>query len=160
MSSISDFASYYVVETNARSWLGPYLYSDRRYPENSTAGTPYQSPLNELSRIPFIGSIAGTLRMALAAIHSLGHLLAAALTGNKGHLYHAAKGGCEYVRGYIEETAMIGRIFANVYYYAADWWVMKIYSPSSPDSLDKHRQLWVDFKNNHANRYTYCDFVK
>jgi hypothetical protein len=84
--------------------------------------------------------------MALAVIHSIGHLFAAILTLDKGHCYHAGKGGCEFLRGAIEATPFLGRRFANTYYENGLWWMLKIYNPNRPDSLDRHTGKWSHLK--------------
>lgn len=143
-----------IVETNATSWTGDYLYSDF-----ATGKGEKNSALNDIAQIPIVGIGAGFIRIALGIIHTVGHLLAAAYTGNKGHLFHAAKGICEALRGCIEAIPIIGRIFAHLYtlsffgagteaHYYADqrsWWMMKIYNPNQPDGLDKWMNNWINY---------------
>jgi hypothetical protein len=59
-------------------------------------------------------------------------LLAALFTFEKGHLYHAAKGSCEFLRELIESLPFIGRKFACYCVIYGDWWIIKIYNPNKP----------------------------
>lgn len=118
--------------------------------------------LNRASKVLFIGIAAGITRMVLAIFHIIGHLIAS-INGNKGHLYHAAAGGCEFLRGLIEATPIIGRIFANCYLhptieYREDmtvedlrgnrcWWMMKIYCTEAPDNFDNRYLRLVNSDN-------------
>jgi hypothetical protein len=139
-----------VIETSAESWTGEYLYSDF-----ATGQGEKNTLLNTCTRIPFLGILAGLTRVALGIIHSIGHLCAAVYTQKKGHLFHAAKGASEILRGLIEAIPLIGRIFANVYnarpIYDPDglggrsWWMIKIYNPNQPDGLDDWMDNWQDF---------------
>lgn len=152
MLTFGDLLSGIVIETRTKSWLGPYFYSDQIYDTRDiddpsrTWADGYQSPLNELSRVSVIGIAAGIARMALAVIHTLGHLLAAPLTLNFGHFYHAAKGGAEFLRGAIEAIPFVGRWFAGWFVVNGRWWMIKIYNPESPDSLDRASNLWRSLK--------------
>lgn len=136
-----------VLETTTESWTGEYLYSDFA----TCYGTAEKnSALNTCAKIPFLGIVAGICRVALGIIHTLAHLLAALITQDKGHLFHAAKGCCEILRGLIEALPIIGRIFANLYNSTPlwdpngrgtrCWWMIKIYNPGQPDGLD----IWMD----------------
>lgn len=149
--------SQFVVETQANSWTGYYLYSDFLYRQDQQASV--DSTLNKCARIPVIGILAGIARMALAIIHTIGHLFAAAFTLEKGHLYHALKGCCEFIRGMIEATPIVGRVFS--YYYSSpskaqqadnqenirSWWIIKMYNPHNPDPLDRVMQGWGILRN-------------
>lgn len=150
-----------VVETKTESWTGPYLYSD--YVEHK------QVPcLNCFAKVPLLGNIAGIIRMALSIIHIVGHLLAACVTWDKGHLIHAAKGCTEFLRGLIESIPIVGQIFAQCYNpghdwcfwndpgfengdpdytpeQSASWWMIKIYNPQKPDYLDNGMSKWANF---------------
>jgi hypothetical protein len=149
-----DLLQGIVVETKTKSFLGPLFYSDKKcynemgvlYGANYLNTFTHQSTLNELSRIYVIGIAAGVTRMALATIHTLGHLFAAAITFDKGHCFHAAKGACEFLRGLIEAIPIAGRIFANHYVEDGYWWMIKIYNPNAPDSLDISQSQWSQFK--------------
>lgn len=150
---ISDLLSGAVVETKAKSLTGPLFYSDKIiYSEDRDDGNwqpqycRQQSVLNELSRVWVVGIAAGVIRMALAIIHTTGHLFAALFTFDKGHLFHAAKGGCEFLRGFIESIPVIGRKFAQYYVNDGMWWMIKIYNPNKPDGLDLHANRWQEFK--------------
>ena len=116
------------------------------------------STLNQGARMPVVGILAGIARMALAIIHTVGHLFAAAATLEKGHLYHALKGCCEFVRGMIEAIPIVGRVFS--YYYSSpkvsqadsqenirSWWIIKMYHPKHPDPLDMVMQGWGLLRN-------------
>lgn len=136
-----------VVESKIPSWTGEYLYSDFAI-QNGVVQK--NSLLNNLSQIPFVGILAGVARVALAIIHSIAHLFAYLITKDKGHLYHAAKGGCEILRGAIEAIPVIGRIFAWLYILplrnARCWWMIKMYNPDSPDGLDRYMDHWADWR--------------
>lgn len=69
--------------------------------------------LNRLSRWPVIGRIAGVCRAALAVVHIGGHLGAAVIYRDKGHLFHVIKGVAELAHGIVEATPLIGFIFAH-----------------------------------------------
>jgi hypothetical protein len=156
MPTISDLFQGVVVETKAKSLMGPLFYSDKSYEEsfdcygNTFISQPW---LNDLAKYPVIGIAAGVMRMALAIIHSIGHLLAALITFDKGHCFHAAKGGCEFLRGLIEAIPLVGRAFANFYSRYGNWWILKIYNPNAPDSLDHHLNLWDSIKHNRPSGY-------
>lgn len=140
-----------IVETNVGSLTGKYLYSDF-----ASGRGQKNTPLNTIVKIPVIGIAGGIARIGLGIIHTFGHLIAALVTLKKGHLYHAAKGGCEILRGTIETTPLIGRIFANTYngipcsdFFAINasignrsWWMLKIYDPAKPDGLDQWMGNW------------------
>jgi hypothetical protein len=136
-----------VVENRTPSWTGQYLYSDFAMQDGVVQKN---SMLNNLSQIPFVGILAGIGRMALGIIHSIGHLFAYLLKQDKGHLYHAAKGGCEILRGGIEAIPVIGRIFSWLYMIPSSdtrcWWMLKMYNPDSPDGLDRFMNQWNDWK--------------
>lgn len=136
-----------VVETDVKCYTAKYLYSDY-----ATGKGEKDSVLNKWAKIPVAGIFAGISRMVLGILHSIGHLFSALFTQKKGHLFHAAKGGCEVIRGLIESLPVAGRIFANLYnrkplYDPHDiggrsWWMMKIYNPKNPDGLDKWMDNW------------------
>ncbi len=152
MPSLANTLQGIVVETRTESLTGKLFYSDRMHDEFQSI-YPQHPLLNSLSKIYFIGMAAGVIRMALAAIHTVGHLLAAALTWDKGHCYHAAKGGCEFLRGLIEAIPVAGRIFARWYNQNGDWWIIKIYNPDKPDTLDKYAEYWSGIKANRPEAY-------
>jgi hypothetical protein len=140
-----------VLETTAESWTGEYLYSDFST-SAQRKGCEKDTTLNGLVKIPLLGNVAAVGRIALGIIHVIGHLLAAAVTFNKGHLFHASKGVCEIFRGVIEAIPLIGRIFANFYNSipiemseARCWWMIKIYNPNKPDGLDHYMNQWKGF---------------
>jgi len=141
-----------VFETNVKSFTGPLLYSDRvcHYDPDKCKNPP----LNIAAEVPLIGIAAGVSRTALSVIHTIGHLSAALFTFKKGHLFHAAKGCCEGIRGVIETMPIIGRIFANLYNLdtmqynlrpSRCWWMIKIYNPEKPDSMDRMENNWRSF---------------
>jgi len=139
-----------VIQVNTPSITGHYLYSDDAVTDGGNcASVPHNETLNNLSRIPFLGIAAGVARCALAVIHSVGHLLAWVCTQNKDHLAHALKGCCEFLRGLIEATPLVGRIFAWSY-LAPPWFgvregqdhffsffLVKLYNPNEPDVVDE-----------------------
>jgi hypothetical protein len=149
---ISSLLHGMVFETQVESITGEYLYSDFAMGKGEK-----DTLLNRLVRMPFIGILAGVVRVALGIIHTVGHLLASIFTCKKGHLFHAAKGGCEILRGLIEMIPIIGRIFAGCYgapYHDSSdymdigsraWWMIKIYNPTKPDGLDQWMDNWVGF---------------
>lgn len=159
MQCISGLFNGVVVETRTESWTGPYLYSD--YASSNAAwdsDAHKDTTLNNIVRIPVLGILGGIIRMALSIIHTIGHLVAAVVTGDKGHLYHAAKGGCEFIRGAIETLPGIGRIFAFTYdnpyacnspYPTRSWWIIKIYNPEKPDGVDEVAGHWLGFPEQH-----------
>ncbi len=157
MLSVGDLLRGSVVETTRKSWTGPLFYSDAKsvHDTSFTTDSPELTTLNLLALYPIVGIAAGVLRMILATIHCIGHLLLAAfLKHNKGHLYHAAKGGCEFLRGFIEALPIAGRIFS--WYYCQNkgyWWMIKIYNPQNPDYLDSHMHNWQDFAKNRPTAY-------
>ena len=146
MPTCGDLLRGIVVETTTGSWLGPYFYSDQVYvsPKDTSGST--EPLLNGLSQISFVGIAAGVARMALATIHTLGHLFAALLTLDLGHYFHAVKGGAEFLRGFIEAIPFLGRGFAELYCKGGLWWIVKIYNPIAPDSLDYRCGYWESFK--------------
>ncbi len=133
------------------------MYSDRSYEKyQAPVACSTQPLLNDMSKISVVGIFAGITRVALAAIHTVGHLFAALFTFNQGHLYHAAKGGCEMLKGTIEAIPFVGRKFARAYTEHGLWWIIKIYNPENPDSLDLNQGLWKNFKQERPNGYVFA----
>jgi len=154
MSSVSDLLKGIVVESRTQSWTGPLFYGDKTYlGEHEFVTMHLQHPLNELSTWYVVGIAAGVTRMGLAAIHMVGHSFAALVTFDKGHCYHIAKGACEFLRGFIEAVPVAGRIFARSYYEDGFWWIIKIYNPDAPDSLDRHNGCWNRFRQMRPTGY-------
>jgi len=171
--SFNDVLHGIIVETKAESITGSVLYSDwadrgnlcachRKIPRNANKN----SVLNIAAQIPVIGIVAGATRVALGAIHTIGHLFAALITQNKGHLWHAAKGGWEMLRGIIEAIPVVGRIFANIYIRTPvydslpqikspswSWWMIKMYNPEKADGLDLLMDNWKNCKTNSHSHY-------
>lgn len=141
--TLGSYVNDNIVTTEVESFTGPYLYSDYACIETQNGEQVQTTTLNELSKKPVIGILAGITRVAFAIIHSAIHLVQALFTQEKGHLYHAAKGGCEIVRGLIDSIPILGRfIAANKYspisgYATGNWTIMKIYNPAKPDLLDR-----------------------
>lgn len=109
---------------NTNSCLGPYIYAPD-YSEQMQKGFAdvifHKGNLLAVgAQIPLIGSLAGITRMALAVIHSVGHLFAAGVRCEIGHLYHTLRGGCAFFQGLIESIPFFGRIFAIVH-FASDF---------------------------------------
>jgi hypothetical protein len=105
-----------IFETKCLSFTGYFIYSDTYAvvpsKQKTDAPTEMMIPvLNQWAAIPILGILAGITRVALAAIHILGHLLATLVYRNKGHLMHAAKGVAELLRGAIEAVPFLGRGF-------------------------------------------------
>lgn len=156
----SDLLGGIIVETNVSSYTGSLFYSDEIVYSDDYDNDNWQphwsrrqSVLNELSRIWVVGVAAGVIRMALATIHTVGHLFMSLLTFNKGHLYHAAKGGCEFLRGLIESLPYVGRKFARSYVEEGHWWMIKIYNPNKPDHLDLRECCWEGLKSHRPTAY-------
>ncbi len=153
----SDLLQGIVVETKTTSLMGDFLYSDKYHPECESnrpihIGT-FGHLLNTLSSKPIIGIAVGVTRMALAAIHTVSQLFSTVVTWDKGHLVHAAKGSCEFLRGLIESIPIAGRLFANHYVKHGEWWIIKIYNPDAPDSLDNFAGRWKSFKKDRTTGY-------
>ena len=125
-----------IVKTDVTSITGKWLYSDpSAMPLNSDAPN-IRPALNGLATIPVIGSFFAIARIALGIIHSIAHLFAALFTLKKGHLFHAAKGACEILRGLCEIVPVFGSIlyFVHIPITVKDmpsykFWMMKIYNP-------------------------------
>jgi len=81
-----------ILETQVASFTGEWLYSDFST-HCSDGGYDKDTKLNCLVRLPLLGIMGGVIRISLGIIHTLGHLVVALFTMDKGHLYHAAKGG-------------------------------------------------------------------
>lgn len=143
-----------IFTTKVQSWTGKMIYSDT-YAEISTHNQLRKCKvplLNRLAAYPIIGIVAGIIRIALSIIHIIGHLAAALLAKDKkGHLYHVIKGGAELLRGVIEATPILGRIFVWKYdvpkpfYYTKTrhrgertyaFFLIKMYNPDKPDDID------------------------
>lgn len=152
---ISNLLQGIVVETKTKSWTGPYFYSDKIHWEHEIGHSAIESQpqLNELAKTSVIGIAAGAIRMILAIIHNTGHLLAAVVTFDKGHLVHIGKGSCEFLRGLIEAIPFAGRKFAREYNVSGEWWIIKIYNPDSPDSLDHYADNWRTLRQNRPDAY-------
>ncbi len=140
-----------VVQTKARTLLGRCFYSDKDHYDGNSI--PPEHVLNRLAKVSLIGIAAGVIRAALATIHIVGHLFAAILNIDKGHLFHAAKGVCELLKGVIEATPFVGRKFAEWYSKEGEWWGIKIYNPDSPDSLDEFAKQWNAFRESRPSGY-------
>ena len=158
MGIFGDLLQGVVIETRVRSWTGQYFYSDAIHHDYKKDPTSIivEPLLNKLAGMNVIGIAAGLSRMALAVIHSIGHLFAALLTFKMGHVVHVAKGACEFLRGFIEAIPFIGRKFAEVYYCHGEWWIIKIYNPDTPDTLDDFARKWGCFKQNRPSAYFSC----
>lgn len=149
-----------VVETRTRSYTGEYLlYSDygsiEVYTQARGRHFETQDPLlNQIARWGsplFLNVLVGITRIVVAVFHIIGHLFAALITQDKGHLYHAAKGGCEALRGLIEMIPIIGNLFSAFYSVSClsygnsrSWWMIKIYNPDRPDVIDRVGELGFD----------------
>lgn len=149
---VSKILNGFVVQTDVESWTGKALYSDFAMGKANK-----DTPLNRVIKIPVIGIVGGLARVALGIIHTVGHLFLALVTRKKGHLFHAAKGGCEILRGLIEAMPGLGRLFAYKYNpsYASrrlgtrSWWIIKIYNPKKPDGLDQWMDNWKHYPEAH-----------
>lgn len=100
------------IPTESNSITGKWLYSDYYGADFDDACIEKIGILNRLTTYPIIGIAAGVSRCALAIIHIVGHLFAALLFKDKGHLAHAIKGCFEFCRGIIEALPIVGRIFS------------------------------------------------
>lgn len=150
-----------IFKTSCQSLTGQILYSDTyaivpaaaRDQDDDTSVKFYRPFLNEWAGIPFIGNLAGVVRCALAIIHMIGHIFAALIFWDAGHLGHAFKGGTEFLRGTIEATPIAGRLFVWFYdapgyerFISMPWaepqhrwsfFIIKIYNPQHPDRIDR-----------------------
>lgn len=140
------------IPTTTKSFTGQLLYSDFYAEFTEQDSVEKISFLNRASTIPVVGIAAGVARCALAPIHIVGHLFAALIFWNKGHLAHVMKGAAEFGRGILEAIPLIGRIFANClnctgFYlgcrhclYGAQplysFSIIKIYDPKKLDEID------------------------
>ena len=146
------------LRTECQSLTGRILYSDC-YQERpgmlcDQPEVDRKSFLNRWAAVPLLGCLAGVTRMVLAIIHIVGHLICAAIFREKGHLYHAAKGGTEFVRGLIETIPIVGNIFVWKYdpqmctrflrweysrYVKTEWcfFIIKITNPTKLDDIDR-----------------------
>ncbi len=146
-----------VVESRISSRTGQYLYSGHAV--DGDGNITQNTFLNNLAYVPVLGILAGVARIALGIIHVLGHLVAALFTLNgKGHLYHAAKGGCEIIRGLIEALPIIGNIVSCIHGGCgqsdrSSWWMIKMYNPDHPDGVDRSTGCYVDFKRMYPGSY-------
>lgn len=148
------------VTTNCDSFTGRFIYSDC-YSHRKLSITPpglsrlsfpskkHVYPiLNWIALVPIIGGVAGIVRFVLAIFHTIGHLFAALLTWNKGHLAHSLKGCSEMLRGVIETIPIAGQFFAwahvdidrflvfeHVQHFAS-FFLMKLYNPKKIDAVD------------------------
>jgi len=57
------------------------------------------------------------------------------------------------LRGFIESLPIAGRLFAKNYYHSGDWWMIKLYNPDHPDTLDRFANLWQDLRQNRPTAY-------
>ena len=156
MSLATDLLEGIVVESRTKSLTGPLFYSDKTYPDREEyfhAAIHCDLSLNALATYHVIGIAVGITRMALAVIHTIGHSFAALVTFDKGHCFHVAKGACEFLRGFIESIPFVGRKFATWYYEHGMWWMIKIYNPNAPDSLDLHTNHWSYLKQRRPTAY-------
>lgn len=148
--SLNRLCQGVIVQSTTESITGPYLYSHNRHMNGEDCDyllnvTPqkkedveYETFLNKFTKVPILGSIGGIVRIALSVFHTMGHACAYAITGDKGHKYHAIAGLCHLLRGLIETTPVIGQIFANTYGSGSrSWWMIKMYNPNKPDNFDK-----------------------
>lgn len=160
-----DLLAGIVVQTRTPTILGDLFYSDRIFLAHAydEGGLDHAKPiyrsetvLNSWAKIPILGRLAGITRMALAVIHTVGHLLCAVFTLSKGHCFHAAKGACEFLRGAIETIPIVGLFFADIYSETGLWWMIKIYNPAQPDTLDREMGLWQGFRQARQTGYVFA----
>jgi len=145
---ISGLKHGMVVETDVKSVTGKLLYSDFKVIHDENGTHLNESPLSTAVKFPVVGIAAAVGRVALGIIHTLGHLFAAMVTLKKGHLFHAAKGACETLKGIFEAIPLAGRIHAfgfNLQNGHRPFWMMKIYNPKQPDEVDHTMKLWTEF---------------
>lgn len=144
------------------TWTGELLYSDKDYDylgKNIITGKMMieeSYPFSDyLAMIPIIGIAAGITRIAFAALHMLNHSLAFVFSLDRRHFAHLAKGLCELFKAAIQSTPIIGNIFAYLWVCKLKgfWWMIKIYNPNSPDSLDIHADYWRSLKQNRPTAY-------
>jgi hypothetical protein len=120
-----------------------------------------------LAVIPVIGTAVGIIKIAFAALHMLSHSSALVFTLDRRHFAHLAKGLCELSKAIIQSIPIIGNIFAYLWIGRLNgkWWMIKIYNPKSPDSLDIHANYWKSLRQQSSNclysllRYFYKIFL-
>lgn len=112
----------YVVESSVGSVIGPYLYS------HTTENLEDECFLNKLTRLPLLGSLGGIIRFVLSIFHAIGHGIAYADTGKKGHKYHALSGLCHLLRGAIETIPIGGQVFAHLYPINHTFWMIRMFN--------------------------------
>lgn len=146
------------LRTSVSSITGSLFYSDQIWKSCRSCqglcenlGVPF---LNQLANVPIIGRITGLVRIILAPIHIVGHLIASLVTRNVEHLCHVLKGLTELLRGILEIIPIIGEIFSWCYNPSlincdlshrndTDWvkhsnfFLVKIYNPDQPDQIDE-----------------------
>ncbi len=157
MLSFSDLLKGIVIETKLSSWSGKILYSDTvhhaEHYEDHSLMVQY-SDLDYIASVPIVGVAAGITRVALAVLHMLNHTLALIFTFDSRHCIHLAKGGCEFLKGLIQSIPIAGHLFTRSWMKNnGEWWIMKIYNPDEPDTLDKHAILWQTLKRTRPSAY-------
>lgn len=161
VSIFSNLANGIVVENTLHSWTGDLLYSDTGYDQFQSI-YPQNSVLDHLASKPFIGILGGIIRVALAAFHILVHTLSLIFTFDFRHFMHIAKGGCELLKGIIQSIPIIGHWFSHswLHEWKGAWWMIKIYNPNKPDSLDEysrnfdpHQDYWNALKTSRPSAY-------
>lgn len=150
-----------VIENTLHSWTGDLLYSDTGYEEMCSV-YPQHSLLDYLASKHLIGVVGGVIRVALAALHVLGHTLAFPITLDTRHFAHIAKGSSELLKGIIQSIPIIGSYFSRAWIndWKGSWWMIKIYNPNHPDSLDNFsrdhdetKECWGYFKQTRPEAY-------
>ncbi len=157
MLSFSDLLKGIVIETKLPSWSGKILYSDTvhhaEHYEDHSLMVEY-SNLDYIASVPIVGVAAGITRVALAVLHMLNHTLALIFTFDSRHCIHLAKGGCEFLKGLIQSVPIVGHLFARSWMEnEGEWWIIKIYDPDKPDTLDAHANFWQTLKRTRPSAY-------
>ncbi len=152
MTLINDLLDGVVVETNTKSLTGPLFYSDKMHDEFQSF-TVQHHLLDYLATVPILGVVAGVIRVVLSLFHIIAHTVLAICTRDKGHGYHVAKGACEFLRGLIQSIPIVGHKFTRWYNQHGEWWIIKIYNPDAPDSLDEYSNKWNSIKENRPTAY-------
>lgn len=139
-----------IIETDVTSWTAKWLYSDSLcYGSSDDIDVPHPLLFN-LSYIPVIGILTSLTRLVLGVLHTLGHLIAYAITKNKGHQIHAIKGSIEILYAFIESIPLVGRIYLLALYLNEQSLLIgpfdtrpqflirsfKIYNPKKLDAID------------------------
>ncbi len=135
--------------TECKAPLAPLLYSDVEVITVGKCVVIIEPTFNQWARYPLLGMAAGFIRVMVAIAHIAFHAFMMLMTQDRGHMFHMWKGCAELLRGCIEMTPVLGRIFAMSYEpprkitpeEAVKWaissiFLVKIINPNSFDAVD------------------------